>query len=703
MELLYLHINKFNNFIINQDVTFTNNFNISFNDGILKVESCKNNIKNLYKQNIKNITVFNGKNGTGKTTVLDILGMNRDDRLKQSFDSDNNSILDEYFILYHISDNIFGLESTGEIMFDGIIKNCIVKTESKNYNKSKIAIGVIFEYDGKIFKDLGEYFFSSDGKSCISEYIQVIYCNDLNSYNKRINYSNKAIYEKDDNYLAKRLYFANGNWSYYYKACKTIEEFDIEFTNKKVELIIKYNIDYRSSFIWDDNLKEYESKIKEIEKLLPIYKRKVMLVKDNSITECKSVQNNKYKFILDLYSRYILNFFINGIVNEKNMKITRENDSAEFSVDTIIKWLECYDFTSLNGFLGDCYDNYFELEVLRKIITRLNPKNKVENFDECLKTLKVIGRYVNSRYSLRQNNDKNAYLESMDEMIAYLQDINSKYFYSKEIRIPFRKDKVQSTNIDQENILAFLNRYWFYFTNQDDIENNVQDVFKIEFANLSEGEMQIIKIISKVMYAKEKAYDEGLVILLLDEPDRSLHPEWCRKFVDTLVNVLEQSDYDVQVVITTHSPYIVSDIFPENVFRFRFDKDNNLKIEKLSNIDKACSFGANIYDLLKNNFFLENTIGEFATKKIRGIIGEIDELSKEKFHDEKDDIEYFINNIGEPIIKKAILDRYNKKIKKFKKLKLNNYSCNEILESISNEEERMRVKKILEERMKFLD
>jgi putative ribosome biogenesis GTPase RsgA len=76
MELIYMYIKKFDNFIENQEITFTNNFDVTLKDGILKVEKKENLLSHLYSSNIKNITVMNGKNGTGKSTILDILGMN---------------------------------------------------------------------------------------------------------------------------------------------------------------------------------------------------------------------------------------------------------------------------------------------------------------------------------------------------------------------------------------------------------------------------------------------------------------------------------------------------------------------------------------------------------------------------------------------------------------------------------------------------
>ncbi|MCW6106275.1 hypothetical protein, partial [Clostridium sporogenes] len=79
MELLYMYIKKFDDSIENQEIIFTNNFDVTLTDGILKVRKKENKLSHLYQPNIKNITVMNGKNGTGKSTILDILGMNRSD------------------------------------------------------------------------------------------------------------------------------------------------------------------------------------------------------------------------------------------------------------------------------------------------------------------------------------------------------------------------------------------------------------------------------------------------------------------------------------------------------------------------------------------------------------------------------------------------------------------------------------------------
>ena len=126
---------RFGNFIYNQEITFTNNFNITFKNGILKVEKVKSPISKVYRENIKNITVLNGKNGTGKTTIIDAIGMNREDRMSQICCDIENKVFNEYFLLYFLGEykdgeDIYGIEFCGNNIFEYTI---IVRFQLQNF------------------------------------------------------------------------------------------------------------------------------------------------------------------------------------------------------------------------------------------------------------------------------------------------------------------------------------------------------------------------------------------------------------------------------------------------------------------------------------------------------------------------------------------------------------------------------------------
>ena len=82
MELLFLYIKNYHNILTEQQFNFSNNFQVSFSDGNLNIEKKENLLEDYYGKNISNITLFLGKNGVGKTTILDILGMDRRDRVQ---------------------------------------------------------------------------------------------------------------------------------------------------------------------------------------------------------------------------------------------------------------------------------------------------------------------------------------------------------------------------------------------------------------------------------------------------------------------------------------------------------------------------------------------------------------------------------------------------------------------------------------------
>jgi hypothetical protein len=157
------------------------------------------------------------------------------------------------------------------------------------------------------------------------------------------------------------------------------------------------------------------------------------------------------------------------------------------------------------------------------------------------------------------------------------------------------------------------------------------------FDLLSSGEQQQIHTIQSVLYhllnldsVFNNAYADTSYIkyenvnIVLDEVELCFHPEFQRNFVARLIDSLRVTPLpnikSINILFSTHSPFILSDIPVQNI----------LGLERgavASFFDKE-TFGANIHDLLRNEFFLnKGFMGEFSKRKINETI---DSLTKTK-------------------------------------------------------------------------
>lgn len=69
-------------------------------------------------------------------------------------------------------------------------------------------------------------------------------------------------------------------------------------------------------------------------------------------------------------------------------------------------------------------------------------------------------------------------------------------------------------------------------------------------------------------------------ILLVEEPENGVHPGRLKQIVDTLKHLSEQKD--VQMIVTTHSPYLLDLVDDEEVYVFQKDEEDAAHARKLS-------------------------------------------------------------------------------------------------------------------------
>jgi predicted ATPase len=177
------------------------------------------------------------------------------------------------------------------------------------------------------------------------------------------------------------------------------------------------------------------------------------------------------------------------------------------------------------------------------------------------------------------------------------------------------------------------------------------------YGSLSHGEKTIYSF-----YVNLINYNKKEFIFVLDEPDNTLHPNWQKNFINKMTGIIERLEKKVHFVITSHSPFIISDLPKENIIFLEKGK----QVYPFENGKQT--FGANIHTLLSHGFFMKDGLmGEFAKEKIDLAIKYLNQKILTK--DELNYCENIISIIGEPIIKRELQRKLDsKKLSKLDKI-----------------------------------
>ncbi|XBO87953.1 AAA family ATPase [Bacillus paranthracis] len=111
-------------------------------------------------------------------------------------------------------------------------------------------------------------------------------------------------------------------------------------------------------------------------------------------------------------------------------------------------------------------------------------------------------------------------------------------------------------------------------------------------------------------------------IILLDEIEHSLHPEWQRRILNNLIEYLPYvfSDCDsIQIVLATNVPFLIADIPTKNVVYLEKSEEvlkGKVKISTKPELFNQ-TFAANIHSLLINNFLWSQQLENFQRGKFK--------------------------------------------------------------------------------------
>lgn len=259
----------------------------------------------------------------------------------------------------------------------------------------------------------------------------------------------------------------------------------------------------------------------------------------------------------------------------------------------------------------------------------------------------------------REEDDVWTFRSTKENELNYFKDAHSSLTKLEKIL-------TKSNIIDEKDLTPWDNKELLDFL-VEEFKSNNSYILKYIWVSLgcSAGERAFLNLFSwvnSIPYIKHfsNCNIEGVnrnILLFIDEPDLYCHPEWQRKMVSELIKMVETQyrGHNVHIILSTHSPLFLSDIPNENVIRLSRDENGKILAEK---VDEK-TFGANIFDLYNNSFFLDAFIGEFAQKKINDAIKVIASAYKSNIETTSEELykaSKIVDLIGEPVLKNKLYD-----------------------------------------------
>ena len=133
------------------------------------------------------------------------------------------------------------------------------------------------------------------------------------------------------------------------------------------------------------------------------------------------------------------------------------------------------------------------------------------------------------------------YIENSRTSLKDYRDLASKITLLKQIVDEMLSDKEMS--VDEQGYK---------------IRNSVDSFHELPLSALSSGEQHMIVLMYNLLFHEDETENDkdAQELLLIDEPEISLHIAWQKHFVNHLEKITELSPFDI--IIATHSPHIVN-------------------------------------------------------------------------------------------------------------------------------------------------
>jgi predicted ATP-binding protein involved in virulence len=165
-----------------------------------------------------------------------------------------------------------------------------------------------------------------------------------------------------------------------------------------------------------------------------------------------------------------------------------------------------------------------------------------------------------------------------------------------------------------------------------------QNGFEVSLDKLSSGNLYLIQRMMSLLGQMYSVYvlndlklEEMLLtpgLLLIDEAENHLHPKWQKTFLNSILDIFP----NLQIIITTHSPFIVSSVENSRIFVCKPEKDHSVIVD-----ETALYSNKPIEEILQSELFdttpFNTEISELINKRKKAIESN-DLKTKEKVEEE---------------------------------------------------------------------
>lgn len=308
-------------------------------------------------------------------------------------------------------------------------------------------------------------------------------------------------------------------------------------------------------------------------------------------------------------------------------------------------------------------------------------------------------------------------ITSMDETRALIKSIpnnpNGLFATIRKILAPL--SKLKNDSLESKTISEFLGKSFenavqrIQFSDTDNVSDNkahyrlkignnlwsvlslIFDLQALDDANymdyswgggLSTGQEAFLTHFARLNDLKNKLGTKA-IWLMIDEGDLYFHPEWQKRYFSELLDYVKLlfPRNKVQIIITTHSPFIASDLPKQNLIFLKQDAEGMCSVA--NNDIQFETFGSNIHELFTNSFFLaDGLMGEFARTKILNLIKELNAVERISGEEYEDKYKKRIEIIGESFIQAKLYELVASKT--------DNNVIDSIIETRNTEIERLR-------------